>query len=143
MFKNWKKHLKKKSELGSLMKTPSFRVCVNCGSIRVYPYMGFMVGQRYQCQDCDEIIVIPLEFDNNEDYQAFLDDMGFSKPDWTSMQKRRAFVIETVAKCLWLQILREEYAEIQVIVNRSNYDFNDLLNELSGISERGTYFDAN
>lgn len=54
---------------------------MNCGSIRVYPYMGFMVGQRYQCQDCDEIIVIPLEFDNNEDYQAFLDDMGFSKPD--------------------------------------------------------------
>jgi hypothetical protein len=42
--------------------------------------MGFMVGQRYQCQDCDEIMVIPLEFDNNEDYQAFLDDMGF-KPN--------------------------------------------------------------
>ena len=73
-------HLKNENEVGLLMKTPSFRVCVNCRSIRVYPYMAFMVGQRYQCQDCDEIMVIPLEFDNNEDYQAFLDDMGF-KPN--------------------------------------------------------------
>ena len=71
-------HLKNENEVGLVMKTPSFRVCINCGSIRVYPYMGFMVGQRYQCQDCDEIMVIPLEFDNNEDYQAFLDDMGFN-----------------------------------------------------------------
>tara|TARA_X000001036_G_scaffold96126_1_gene88868 strand:+ start:456 stop:572 length:117 start_codon:yes stop_codon:yes gene_type:complete len=32
-----------------------------------------MTGQRYQCQDCDEIMVIPLEFDNEADYKAFLE----------------------------------------------------------------------
>ena len=31
-----------------------------------------MTGQRYQCQDCDEIMVIPLEFENEADYQHFL-----------------------------------------------------------------------
>jgi len=34
--------------------------------------MGFMVGQRFQCQDCSEIMVIPLEFDDQEGYEAFL-----------------------------------------------------------------------
>ncbi len=51
----------------------SFRICIACYGIRVYPYAGFMTGQRYQCQDCDEIMVIPLEFDNEVDYKAFLD----------------------------------------------------------------------
>ena len=50
----------------------SFRVCINCHGIRVYPYMGFMVGQRFQCQDCQEMMVIPLEFDHQEDYEAFV-----------------------------------------------------------------------
>ena len=50
----------------------SFRVCINCHGIRVYPYMGFMVGQRYQCQDCQELMVIPLEFEHQEDYDAYL-----------------------------------------------------------------------
>ena len=50
----------------------SFRVCINCHGIRVYPYMGFMVGQRYQCQDCRELMVIPLEFEHQEDYDAYL-----------------------------------------------------------------------
>jgi len=34
--------------------------------------MGFMVGQRYQCQDCQELMVIPLEFERQEDYDAYL-----------------------------------------------------------------------
>ena len=34
--------------------------------------MGFMTGERYQCQDCEEILIMPLEFDNNEDYLEFL-----------------------------------------------------------------------
>jgi hypothetical protein len=34
--------------------------------------MGFMTGDRYQCQDCEEILIMPLEFDNIEDYLAFL-----------------------------------------------------------------------
>lgn len=50
----------------------SFRVCINCHGIRVYPYMGFMVGQRFQCQDCQELMVIPLEFERHEDYEAYL-----------------------------------------------------------------------
>ncbi len=54
----------------------SFRVCINCHGIRVYPYMGFMVGQRYQCQDCDEIMVIPIEFDDQAGYEAFRREMG-------------------------------------------------------------------
>ena len=40
------------------------------------PHMGFMVGQRYQCQDCEELMVIPLEFDTQEDYEVFLEEMG-------------------------------------------------------------------
>ena len=45
----------------------SFRVCIACYGIRVYPYVGFMTGQRYQCQDCLELMVIPLEFENEVD----------------------------------------------------------------------------
>ena len=56
----------------ALFDTMSFRVCIACKGIRVYPYAGFMTGQRYQCQDCDEIMVIPLEFENEADYQHFL-----------------------------------------------------------------------
>ena len=59
----------------------SFRVCINCYGIRVYPYMGFMVGQRYQCQDCQEQMVIPLEFDTREDYEACVKQMGASSND--------------------------------------------------------------
>ena len=50
-------------------------MCIACYGIRVYPYMGFMVGQRYQCQDCQELMVIPLEFDEGEDYRAFRAEM--------------------------------------------------------------------
>ncbi len=50
----------------------SFRVCIACYGIRVYPYAGFMTGQRYQCQDCNEIMVIPIEFENEADYKEFL-----------------------------------------------------------------------
>jgi len=50
----------------------AFRVCINCYGIRVYPYMGFMVGQRYQCQDCEEMMVIPLEFEDEAGYMAFV-----------------------------------------------------------------------
>jgi len=34
--------------------------------------MGFMTGERYQCQDCEEILVMPIEFDSTEDYLEFL-----------------------------------------------------------------------
>lgn len=54
----------------------SFRVCIACHGIRVYPYVGFMTGQRYQCQDCLELMVMPLEFDLEEDYRAFVTAMN-------------------------------------------------------------------
>ena len=50
----------------------SFRVCIACHGIRVYPYVGFMTGQRFQCQDCLELMVIPLEFENEADYKDYL-----------------------------------------------------------------------
>jgi hypothetical protein len=59
----------------------SFRVCINCHGIRVYPYMGFMVGQRFQCQDCQEQMVIPLEFENREDYQEYLEGVAPNHPN--------------------------------------------------------------
>jgi hypothetical protein len=31
-----------------------------------------MTGDRYQCQDCEEILILPLEFDTIEDYLEFL-----------------------------------------------------------------------
>ena len=62
----------------------SFRVCINCHDIRVYPYMVFMVGQRFQCQDCQEMMVIPLEFDRQEDYEAFV---GAMKEEKTSEEE--------------------------------------------------------
>jgi hypothetical protein len=37
--------------------------------------MGFMVGQQYECQDCNERMVIPLEFENEADYRAFRKEM--------------------------------------------------------------------
>ncbi len=50
----------------------SFRICSFCYSIRVYPYMGFMTGPQYQCQECGEISPVVIEFENEEDYNAFL-----------------------------------------------------------------------
>ena len=50
----------------------SFRACMFCHSIRIYPYLGFMTGQQYQCQDCDEISPLVLEFDTEEDFTNFL-----------------------------------------------------------------------
>ena len=50
----------------------SFRICTNCYGHRVYPWMGFMTGERYQCQDCEEIMVMTLEFEEIEDYLEFL-----------------------------------------------------------------------
>ncbi len=57
----------------------SFRVCIACNGIRVYPYVGFMTGQRYQCQDCLELMVIPLEFENEKDYKEYLSIMNESE----------------------------------------------------------------
>ena len=50
----------------------SFRICTFCFSIRVYPYLGFMTGQQYQCQDCQEISPLVIEFDNEEDFGEFM-----------------------------------------------------------------------
>ena len=50
----------------------SFRICSNCYGVQVYPYMGFMTGQRYQCQECEEIFVMPIEFETTAEYLAFL-----------------------------------------------------------------------
>jgi len=46
-----------------------------CHSIRVYPYLGFMTGQQYQCQDCEEISPLVLEFDTEEDFTHFLNQL--------------------------------------------------------------------
>jgi len=37
--------------------------------------MGFMIGQQFECQDCQERMVVPLEFDNEDDYRAFRNEM--------------------------------------------------------------------
>ena len=37
--------------------------------------MGFMVGQQYECQDCGERIVLPIEFEKEEDYRAIRKEM--------------------------------------------------------------------
>ena len=50
----------------------SFRICTFCFGIRVYPYLGFMTGQQYQCQDCQEISPLVIEFDNEEDFAEFM-----------------------------------------------------------------------
>jgi len=31
-----------------------------------------MTGERYQCQECEEILIMPLEFESIEDYLEFL-----------------------------------------------------------------------
>ena len=43
--------------------------------------MGFMVGQRYECQDCQEQMVIPLEFETVEDYQEYLRGVAPNHPN--------------------------------------------------------------
>ena len=57
----------------------SFRVCIACYGIRVYPYMGFMVGQQFECQDCQERMVVPLEFDNGTITEPFGTNTGRQK----------------------------------------------------------------
>jgi len=54
------------------VKMSSFRICTSCFGYRVYPWMGFMTGERYQCQDCEEILVLPIEFEDIEAYLEFL-----------------------------------------------------------------------
>ena len=73
VWMNFARPSPKKNEVGRVRM--SFRVCIACYGIRVYPYMGFMVGQQYECQDCQERMVVPLEFDTEEDYRAFRDEM--------------------------------------------------------------------
>ena len=34
--------------------------------------MGFMTGQQYQCQDCETISPMVIEFETEEDFNAFL-----------------------------------------------------------------------
>ena len=60
MFKNSKMHLKNENEVGLvILRLHHFGECVNCKHPHI-PVHGIHVGQRYQCQDCDEIMVIPL-----------------------------------------------------------------------------------
>ena len=73
VWMNFARPSPKKNEIGRVRM--SFRVCIACYGIRVYPYMGFMVGQQYECQDCQERMVVPLEFYTEEDYRAFRDEM--------------------------------------------------------------------
>ncbi len=56
-----------------LSRVMAFMACSTCLSIRIYPYMGFMTGQQYQCQDCETISPIVIEFDTEEDFNAFLE----------------------------------------------------------------------
>ena len=55
------------------MDTMAFMACSTCLSIRIYPYMGFMTGQQYQCQDCETISPIVFEFDTEEAFNAFVE----------------------------------------------------------------------
>ena len=51
----------------------AFRACPSCLSLSIYPWMGFTTGQRYRCQNCEEISVLVLEFDEEEAFLAFLE----------------------------------------------------------------------
>ena len=44
VWMNFARPSPKKNEVGRVRM--SFRVCIACYGIRVYPYMGFMVGQQ-------------------------------------------------------------------------------------------------
>ena len=50
----------------------SFIVCPHCFSLRFYPYMGFELGRKYQCQDCLHIGPAVLEFETEEAYLAVM-----------------------------------------------------------------------
>ena len=70
----------------------SFVACSTCLSIRVYPYMGFMTGQQYQCQDCETISPMVIEFDTEEDFNAFLQErlcLLYTSPSPRDRQKSR------------------------------------------------------
>ena len=54
------------------MDTMAFMACSTCLSIRIYPYMGFMTGQQYHCQDCETISQIVIEFDTEDDCNSFV-----------------------------------------------------------------------
>ena len=49
----------------------SFRVCIACYGIRVYPYMGFETGQQYECKSCGMISSLVVEFETLEALEAF------------------------------------------------------------------------
>ena len=62
----------------------SFRICSNCFGTQIYPYMGFMTGEKYQCQECEEILVMPIEFETIEDYAKFLISISPVVPHFSS-----------------------------------------------------------
>ena len=66
----------------------SFRICTNCFGYRVYPWMGFMTGERYQCQECEEILIMPLEFESIEDYLEFLKSQSAEKFDQIENERK-------------------------------------------------------
>ena len=47
-------------------------VCSNCFSPRIAPYMGYETGKRFICQDCDNISMVTIEFENIESLVKFL-----------------------------------------------------------------------
>ena len=47
-----------------------------------------MVGQRYECQDCQEQMVIPLEFETVEDYQEYLRGVAPNHPNIKSKEEQ-------------------------------------------------------
>ena len=58
----------------------AFLACPHCLSLSIYPWMGFTTGQRYRCQNCEEISVFVLEFDEEEAFLAAYDAEAFQRP---------------------------------------------------------------
>tara|TARA_Y100000766_G_scaffold284567_1_gene303616 strand:- start:1361 stop:1492 length:132 start_codon:yes stop_codon:yes gene_type:complete len=38
--------------------------------------MGFMTGQQYQCQDCELVSPVVIEFETEEEFNAFREARG-------------------------------------------------------------------
>ena len=59
--------MNRSDNMGTDKELRDIEVCSNCFSPRIVPYLGYETGKRFICQDCDDISVVTIIFENLEE----------------------------------------------------------------------------
>lgn len=50
-------------------------VCVNCLSTQIFPFMGFELGNRYECKECGHISPVTIDFEDEDALKVAREEM--------------------------------------------------------------------